>query len=149
MLKKHPLLRKNYCFGCGRDNPQGMRLKFTHEEGNRFVAHFRLSRRFTGPPGHAHGGVIAAILDEAMSKASKPLGIMAPTSELVVRYLRPVPLGQQLTAIGWEARKRGREHFRLAEIRSEAGEVLSSATGKFLEIHAEGMVAKFLRRRTR
>src|ERR1044072_7933350 len=67
-LKKHPSLRKNFCFGCGKDNPEGMRLRFHHDkESNRFVALSRLPRRFTGPPRHAHGGVIAAILDEAMS----------------------------------------------------------------------------------
>ena len=144
-LKKHPSLRKNYCFGCGKDNPEGMRLKFHHDkESNKFIAHFRLARRFTGPPRHAHGGVIAAVLDEAMSKPSKPLGILAPTIELTVIYLRPVPLGQKLMAVGWEVRRRGREHYRAAEIRNEAGEVLSSGKGKFLEIDAERLMAKFL-----
>ncbi len=144
-MKKHPALRKNFCFGCGKDNTEGMRLKFHHDqESDKFIAHFRLGRRFTGPPKHAHGGIIAAILDEAMSKPSKPLGIMAPTIELTVNYLRPVPLGQELTAIGWEVKKEGRERLRSAEIRNENGEVLSKGTGKFLEMHAEGMVKKFL-----
>ena len=99
VLKKHPALRKNYCFGCGKDNPEGMRLKFVHDEaGKRFVAHFRLGRRFTGPPRHAHGGIIAVILDEAMSKSSKLRNVLAPTMELTVRYLKPVPLGERLTA---------------------------------------------------
>jgi uncharacterized protein (TIGR00369 family) len=144
-MKKHASLRKNLCFGCGKDNPEGMRLKFHHDkDSDRFVAHFRLARRFTGPPRHAHGGVIAAILDEAMSKPSKPQGIMAPTIELTVTYLRPVPLGQKLTAIGWEIRKKGRQHLRAAEIRNEAGELLSAGKGTFLEIHAEGMLKRFV-----
>src|SRR5512146_1245030 len=47
-------LKMNYCFGCGKDNPEGLRLKFhVDESGQRFVARFRLARRFTGPPGHA------------------------------------------------------------------------------------------------
>lgn len=147
-LRKHPALRKNYCFGCGKDNPDGMRLKFHHdEESDKFVANFRLPRRFTGPPRHAHGGIIAAILDEAMSKPSKPLGIMAPTISLEVKYLKPVPLGQKLTAIGWEVRRKGREHYRAAEIRNEAGDLLSAGKGTFLEIHAAGMMNKFLARR--
>ena len=70
---------------------------------------------------------------------------MAPTIQLTVNYLRPVPLGQKLTAIGWEVRKKGREHLRVAEIRNEAGEVLSAGKGTFLEIHAEGMMKKFFR----
>lgn len=145
ILKKHPDLRKNYCFGCGRDNPQGMRLKFTYEEeGKRFLAHFRLGRCFTGPPRHAHGGIIAAILDEAMSKPSKLRNVLAPTVELTVRYLKPVPLGEKLTAAGWEVRVRGREHLRAAEIRNQRGELLASSRGKFKAVDADRMMQKFL-----
>lgn len=149
-MKKHPSLRKNFCFGCGKDNPEGMRLRFHYDEvTGKFVAHFRLGKRFTGPPRHAHGGIIAAILDEAMSKPSKPLGIMAPTTELTVNYRRPVPLNQKLTASAWEMRQDGRHHYRQAEIHNESGELLSIGRATFLEIHAEGMVDKFLTRRTK
>jgi len=145
-LTKHPALRKNYCFGCGKDNPQGMRLKFVHDEaGKRFVAHFRLGRRFTGPPRHAHGGIIALILDEAMSKSSKLRNVMAPTMELTVRYLKPVPLGEPLTASGWEVRVRGREHLRAAEIRNQSDELLATARGKFKAVDVDRMMQKFLR----
>jgi uncharacterized protein (TIGR00369 family) len=147
VLKKHPALRKNYCFGCGKDNPQGMRLKFVHhEEGNRFVAHFRLERRFTGPPRHAHGGIIAAILDEAMSKPSKLRNVLAPTVELTVHYLKPVPLGEKLTATGWEVRVRGRMHLRAAEIRNQRNELLATARGKFKAVDVDRMMSKFLER---
>ncbi len=145
ILKKHPAVRKNYCFGCGKDNPQGMRLKFVHDENaERFVAQFRLGRRFTGPPRHAHGGIIAVILDEAMSKLSKPRNVIAPTIELDVRYFKPVPLGQPLTATAWEVRVRGRDHLRAAEIRNAKGELLASSRGKFKAVDADRMMAKFL-----
>jgi uncharacterized protein (TIGR00369 family) len=147
VLKKHPALRKNYCFGCGKDNPEGMRLKFVYdEEGKRFVAGFRLDRRFTGPPRHAHGGIIAAILDEAMSKASRLRGVIAPTRELKVEYLKPVPLGEKLTAAGWEVRVRGREHYRAAEIRNQGGELLARGRGKFIAVDADRVMKKFLRK---
>ena len=55
-------LARNRCFGCGKDNPEGMQLKFRLDEGRqRFVGRFRLARRYQGPPGHAHGGVIATV----------------------------------------------------------------------------------------
>ncbi len=148
LMRKHPALKKNYCFGCGKDNPEGLRLKFVHDEaGKRFVAHFRLGRRFTGPPLHAHGGVIAAILDEAMSKPSRLRNVIAPTIELKVTYLKPVPLNQKLTAIGWEIRVRGRQHLRAAEIRNENDELLAFARGKFVAVDAERAWSKFLQGR--
>ena len=56
-------LQKNFCFACGNDNLEGMRLKFAYdEERDCFVCRFRLGKRYTGPPGHCHGGVIATIL---------------------------------------------------------------------------------------
>ena len=75
-----PKPRKNHCFGCGHDNPQGMRLKFSLDEDSRqAICHFKLSRKYTGPPGHAHGGIIATILDEAMGKVNKFRNVLALT----------------------------------------------------------------------
>src|SRR5512141_1815997 len=85
---------KNHCFGCGPDNPDGMHLQFElDEERQAFVCHVKLSDRYVGPPGHAHGGVIATILDEAMGKVNKLRHVIALTKEMTVEYLRPVPLG--------------------------------------------------------
>jgi hypothetical protein len=44
-----PKPRKNHCFGCGHDNPHGMRLKFSLDEKSRkAVCHFKLSRKIPG-----------------------------------------------------------------------------------------------------
>src|SRR5215469_13335970 len=76
-------LPKNYCFACGKNNPEGMRLKFAYDEEREcFVCRFRLGKRFTGPPGHCHGGIIATILDEAMGKVNKLRHVVALTSEI-------------------------------------------------------------------
>lgn len=139
-------LARNYCFGCGQDNPEGMQLKFKlDKDAQRFVARFRLPRRYVGPPGHAHGGVIATILDEAMGKVNKLRHVVAVTAEMTVEYLRPVPLGKKLVAEGWEKNVRGRVHRNAAEIRDEKGEVLARSSGKFIAIDPHKMFAKHLR----
>ncbi len=139
-------LKMNYCFGCGKDNPEGLRLKFHLDEtGRRFVARFRLPRRFTGPPAHAHGGVIAAILDEAMGKINKLRSVVAMTKEMRVEYVKPVPLHRSLIAEAWEISVHGRQHVNAAEIRNEHGEVLARSTGTFIVIDPEKMFAHYLR----
>ena len=145
--KHHAMPQKNFCFGCGKDNPKGMRLKFTLDE-NRGVAvcRFRLTRQFWGPPKHAHGGIIATILDEAMGKVIKLRHVVAVTSVMEVRYLKLVPLGKPLTVEGWEERVQGREHINVAEIRNEAGEVLARSKGTFVAIDPLKMFEKFLRK---
>src|SRR4026209_2067131 len=90
---KHTRIVKNECFGCGKDNPQGMRLRFYLDEKRlRCIGRFRLAKRYQGPPGHAHGGVIATLLDEAMGKVNKLRHVIALTKTMEIEYLRPVPL---------------------------------------------------------
>jgi uncharacterized protein (TIGR00369 family) len=134
---------KNTCFGCGKDNPDGMRLKF-HFHGDQAVCNFRLSKKYQGPPGHAHGGIIATILDEAMGKVNKLRSVIALTKTMDIEYLRPVPLGAPLTAVGQERTVRGRKHFNIAEIRNQAGEVLARSKGIFIAVDASKMFAKFV-----
>ncbi|MCU1284435.1 MAG: thioesterase superfamily [Acidobacteriales bacterium] len=134
---------KNTCFGCGNDNPEGMKLKF-HFEGNQAVCDFQLSKKYQGPPGHAHGGIIATILDEAMGKVNKLRSVIALTKTMDIEYLRPVPLGKRLKAVGHESTVRGRKHYNAAEIRNEAGEVLARSKGIFIAVDASKMFAKYV-----
>jgi len=144
---RHVKIARNTCFGCGHDNPEGMRLKFRlDEERSRFVGKFRLARRYQGPPGHAHGGIIATILDEAMGKVNKLRHVIALTSEMKIQYLKPVPLGQPIVAEGWELRVRGRRHVNAAELRNAKGEVLARSRGVFIAIDPHKVFAKHLRK---
>jgi uncharacterized protein (TIGR00369 family) len=140
-------LQKNYCFACGKNNPDGMRLRFTYDEDHKsFVCRFRLGKRYTGPPGHCHGGIIATILDEAMGKVNKHRHVVALTSEMTVKYLRPVPLHRPLLVESREVRVKGRKHVNMAEILNEKGEVLASSRGLFIAIDPERMFARFVDR---
>ncbi len=140
-------LQKNYCFACGKNNAEGMRLRFTYdEESDRFVSRFRLGRRFTGPPGHCHGGIIATILDEAMGKVNKRHDVVAVTSEMTVNFLKPVPLNNPLRVESWEVKVKGRQHINTAEIVNQKGEVLARSRGLFIAIDPQKMFGKFVER---
>jgi uncharacterized protein (TIGR00369 family) len=137
-------LQKNYCFACGTDNPDSMKLRFSYDdESERFVCRFRLGKRYTGPPGHCHGGIIATILDEAMGKVNKRRQVVALTSEMTVKYLRPVPLHRPLRVESREVSVKGRKHINMAEILNEKGEVLARSQGLFIAIDPERMFARF------
>lgn len=137
---------KNHCFGCGDDNPDGMRLRFhLDQERRQAICHFKLARRYQGPPGHSHGGIIATILDEAMGKVNKLRQVIALTKKMEVEYLKPVPLGKRLTVIGREKRVRGREHTNTAEIQDENGAVLARSQGVFIAVDVATMFAKYLK----
>jgi uncharacterized protein (TIGR00369 family) len=129
---------KNFCFACGPDNPGGMHLNFTMDERRRRCSSsFRLGKRFTGPPAHCHGGIIATILDDAMGKLNKLYGVVAVTSKMTVEYLRPVPLYQRLRVESHHVSRRGRRLTRIAEIRNHRGTVLARSRGVFIAIDPE------------
>jgi len=124
-----------------------MRLRFTYdEERDVFLCRFRLGKRYTGPPGHAHGGIIATILDEAMGKVNKLRHVIALTSTITIDYLKPVPLNKPLRVESWEVRVRGRYHTNAAEILNQQGDVLAQSKGLFIAIDPHKMFAKFVDR---
>ena len=138
-------LQKNYCFACGTANPDGMRLRFTYDEPRDcFVCRFRLGKRYTGPPAHCHGGIIATILDEAMGKVNKLRNVVALTSEITVKYLKPVPLKQPLHVESRELSVEGRKHINMAEILNDKNEVLARSQGLFIAIDPHRMFARFV-----
>jgi uncharacterized protein (TIGR00369 family) len=138
-------MQKNQCFVCGPDNPDGMHLQFTLDEARSvFVCHFTLDARYTGPPGHCHGGIIASILDDAMGKVNKLRQVVALTKEMTVEYLRPVPLHKPLRVEGREIEVEGRRHTNSAEILDENNEVLARSRGTFIAIDPEKMFAKYV-----
>jgi len=140
-------LQKNYCFACGKNNPDGMRLRFTYDEDRDcFVSRFRLGKRYTGPPGHCHGGIIATILDEAMGKVNKVRNVVAVTAEITVNYLKPVPLNKPLRVESREVSVKGRRHINEGEILNQNGEVLARGRGLFIAIDPHKMFGKFVER---
>ena len=85
------------CFACGQLNPYGLKMVFRFE-GNTIVSDFRPHEEHQGFPGVIHGGVTAAVLDEALNRTSmltnQPTWTM--TGRLEVRYRRYVPYGPLL-----------------------------------------------------
>jgi acyl-coenzyme A thioesterase PaaI-like protein len=53
-----------------------------------------------GPPGHAHGGSMAAVLDEAMGAAAWVAGHMVVAAELTTRFKGMLPLGTRCVVAG-------------------------------------------------
>lgn len=127
---------QNHCFGCGQANPVGLRLAFAATAQDTVVCDATLSGDYEGPPGYLHGGIIATLLDEAMSKANRAQGVTAMTRQMQVEYLRPVPSGAPIRIEGRVTCSEGRKHWTQAEIRNEGGIVLAHASALFIAIPA-------------
>jgi acyl-coenzyme A thioesterase PaaI-like protein len=66
---------------------------FRDDPNDCLIAKVLLGPRAQGPPGHAHGGSMAALLDEAMGGAAWMNGHMVVSAELTIRFRRMLPLG--------------------------------------------------------
>ena len=81
------------CFACGFKNERGLRLNFQKQADGSVRADFIADPKFEGYSGMVHGGIIATILDSAMTHCLLYKGIFAVTGRLSVRYLSPIPIG--------------------------------------------------------
>lgn len=124
---------QNRCFGCGEANATGLRLEFFLAGDGSVVSLPAVPDRFEGPRGYLHGGIVATLLDEAMSKSVRVKGFTAMTRHMEVEYLRPVPSGTPIRIEGRAVQSDGRKHRTEARILNAAGDELARAKGLFIE----------------
>lgn len=129
--------RSNYqgCFGCGARNAGGLQLEF-HRDGDEIWAELTPADGFQGFPGVLHGGVIATMLDETLSRAAVFAGKWMMTARLEIRYRRPAPVGRPLRVTARPIQVRARMVSARGEVRlaDEPDVVLAEAEGVFLPI---------------
>lgn len=94
------------CFVCEPRNVGGLRIPFSHvtddDDDERVTASFALDERFSGAPSYVHGGVLLAILDEAMAWATIAIcEKFAVTRETTSRFDRPVKLHREHRVDAW------------------------------------------------
>jgi acyl-coenzyme A thioesterase PaaI-like protein len=89
------------CFVCGQDNPHGLQIQFQRQDDGGITATWTPAAAWEGFRGIIHGGIVSAVLDEAMSKAVASTKTEALTAELRVRFRRRVTSGSPFSIRGW------------------------------------------------
>lgn len=129
-----PHTAQNRCFGCGAANPVGLHLEFMLAEDGRVVCDATIPDTFEGPRGYLHGGIIATLLDETMSKAVRSHNVVGMTRHMEVDYRRPVPSCTRIRLEGRLYHHEGRKHWAEASILGERNTVLAHSKGLFIEV---------------
>ena len=128
------------CFACGLRNPYGLHMVFRQDEGT-IVSDVQPHEEHQGFPGIIHGGIVAAVLDEALNRASllteHPAWSM--TGRLEVRYRRNVPYGPLLRvrARPGTVRKRLLQTSGVLTLADDESIVLAEAEGTFMLLTQE------------
>lgn len=115
------------CFGCGQANPIGLKLKF-RQDGDKLRSEFIPDHYHQGWPDIVHGGVINALIDEALSYPPFVSGLTCFTGKIEVRFRQPAWVGQKLLLISSMLRKRKRVVEGRATITREDGTVIAEGT---------------------
>jgi uncharacterized protein (TIGR00369 family) len=112
-----------------------MHLNFRFDgDGSVVRGAFKMPSKFQGSRKVLHGGIVALLLDEAMGKFNRLEEIVAPTAELSVEYLRPVPVGQKIVVEARRIRQEGRNYWRECTIQDEQGKLLARGKGRFVKV---------------
>lgn len=120
------------CFACGPDNPIGIHLHFDRAQPDGVCATAVLDSQFQGWRGIAHGGIVMALLDEAMAHAAGFAGHRGVTAAVNVRFRKPVPLERQIEIRGRVEWQRRNVLGVKAIVVDESGTVLAEGEGSFV-----------------
>jgi len=117
---------------AGAANPMGLGAQLWRD-GDAACMGVTLGQAFEGAPGRAHGGVVAALLDEVMGLMNMIHGTMAFTAQLDITYLAPTPVGEPIIARAWLARQDNRKQFVEATLHAN-DRMVASAQALFISI---------------
>ena len=124
------------CFGCGEKVPNGLHLQTVAGEGLTTVTELKVSDGHQGAPGLIHGGLLAAVFDEAVGSLMNIVRQLSVTARLEVDYVQPVPTGSLLHVVAECVGVDGRKIYAQATARSGGarGPEVARASALFIAV---------------
>ncbi|NLH38848.1 MAG: PaaI family thioesterase [Elusimicrobia bacterium] len=120
------------CIVCGEKNPFGLKVSFRLTQKGGVEAEFMPKFAYEGYKGLLQGGVIASLMDSAMTNCLFYHGVSAFTAELSVKYRKPVHCGRKMLVTAKIEKSWNPLHF-LSSSMFQEGELVAEATAKFME----------------
>ncbi len=139
------VLPGNDCFGCGHDNPSGLKISVFRDPENteRLIGTFRTTPQMNGFPNITHGGAIYTALDCLASWTPTLLRPVIKAAWVLrsseMRYLLPAHTGMQLSLSAWiaEETKPWKPLLVQAEARDAKGKLLTEGRFKMVPLSPE------------
>jgi acyl-coenzyme A thioesterase PaaI-like protein len=122
-------LDEGYCFGCGRNNPIGLKLKFARD-GDILRTEFTPEKTHQGWPGLLHGGILGCLLDEVMSNIAYATGNSCLTASINIRLRQPVRIEVPLVITARITRQRKKLIETEGRVCLRDGTVIAEGTAK-------------------
>ena len=129
-------LHKNLCFGCGQNNPIGLKLTFTRD-GDTLRSEITPDSVYQGWPGLVHGGILTLMLDEAMNNAAYSTGVPCVTASMEARLKQPVEVEVPLVITASVTRNSRKLIETKAKVCLQDGTVIAEGKSKQFIIETE------------
>ena len=132
-----PAPERSYVSG----DPAGdrLRVRYCQDAEDRVCARVWFGPGTEGPPGHVHGGAIAALLDEAMGVAAWVAGYPVVAGRLAVDFRRMMPLGSIVSATTEVQAIEGRKVRVKSRLATDDEVVIAEAEAVFVQLRLEAL----------
>jgi acyl-coenzyme A thioesterase PaaI-like protein len=124
------------CWACGASHPDGLHLSFAWNADGSVLAEFDCSERYAGYAGVLHGGMVATLLDAAMTHCLFARHEIGVTAELRIRFRSAVRVCMPATIRAWTVRTRGAMKEVCAELWQD-GKLCAMGRGKFIRTRTD------------
>ena len=122
------------CFACGKDNRDGLQLKFIRLDDGRIRTEFTPPKKFQGFKDILHGGIMATLLDETMIHLVFGRGEKVVTARLEMKLRKPAKIGEKITITAELLSDSGRRIELAAEAKDPIGELLAEGKGTMVRV---------------
>ena len=130
-------------FISGNRASRAIRVRYFEKKAARqFAGRAWFGPETEGPPGHAHGGSQAALLDEGMGAAAWLSGKTVLAAKIEINFRAPLPLGTILTVRAEITKIEGKKVYTAGRLVADDGTVFSDGTGLFVVIDTNALMRK-------
>ncbi|MFH1074450.1 MAG: PaaI family thioesterase [Candidatus Firestonebacteria bacterium] len=124
----------HFCFACGKNNPDGLKLDF-RMEGGKLYTDYTFPKKFQGYAGIVHGGMLSLVLDEVMVNLPwKKYNNPVVSAELNIRLRKPARIGEKIIFSAEIEKEVKNIIFVKGSAASESGEIFATASAKCLKV---------------
>jgi acyl-coenzyme A thioesterase PaaI-like protein len=120
------------CFACGQDNPIGLHIRFSVDDGvctGRFIP----NQNHVGFSDTVHGGIVFSALDDVMANLLYLQNMKAYTAKCEIRYRKALRVGQEIILTSYIENERRRLITLKGEARlADSGELVADTTASFM-----------------
>jgi uncharacterized protein (TIGR00369 family) len=124
--------KHSHCLLCGSLNPRSLNLSFQLMDKGVVRTEFKGHEDLQGYDDILHGGVIAALLDAAMTHCLFHHGIQAVTGDLHIRFINPISYNATVEVLAWLVADHPPLYRLRAEIKQDAT-LMAWGEAKFIQ----------------